>query len=209
MRVTGREGDPFMGSPQGGRLVDAGDSVLCVVDVQPGFVEKIAETQGRGPFVQRVVWLAALATTLGVPTVVTEEEPDRNGPTLAEILERLPDPTPRHVKPTFGLADVPAIIASIEATGRRTAILTGTETDVCVAHSALGLLDRGYRVVVVRDAVLAPGDAHHDGIERMRAAGVTLIGAKGLFYEWARTVDAAWELDDRMSSVPLPDGPIL
>ena len=68
------------------------------------------------------------------------------------------------------------------------------------------LLDRNYRVVVVRDAVLSPGDDHTDGIERMRAAGVTLIGVKGLFYEWVRTVDFARKLDDHMASVPVPDG---
>ncbi|MEO8423912.1 MAG: isochorismatase family protein [Actinomycetota bacterium] len=195
-----------MGSPQGERLIDVDDSVLCVVDVQPGFVGKISEAEGRGPFIQRVVWVAALANALGVPTVVTEEEPDRNGRTLPEIVERLPDPTPRYTKPTFGLADVPEIMAAVEATGRNTAVLVGTETDVCVAHSALGLLDRDYRVVVVRDAVLAPGDAHDDGIERMRAAGVMLIGAKGLFYEWVRTVDVAWKLEEHMASVPVPDG---
>ncbi len=195
-----------MGSAQGGRLLDVDDSILCVVDLQPGFVGKLGETAVRAPFIQRVVWVAALANALGVPIVVTEEEPDRNGPTLSEIVERLPDPTPRHTKLAFGLADVPTIMAAVEATGRRTAVLVGMETDVCVAHSALGLLDRDYCVVVVRDAVLAPGDAHDDGIERMRAAGVTLIGAKGLFYEWARTVDAARKLDDHMASVPVPDG---
>jgi nicotinamidase-related amidase len=195
-----------MGSAKGGRLLDVDDSILCVVDVQPGFVGELGETAVRAPFIQRIVWVAALANALGVPIVVTEEEPDRNGPTLPEIVERLPDPTPRHTKPAFGLADVPTIMAAVEATGRRTAVLVGMETDVCVAHSALGLLDRDYRVVVVRDAVLAPGDAHDDGIERMRAAGVTLIGAKGLFYEWARTVDAARKLDDHMASVPVPDG---
>jgi nicotinamidase-related amidase len=198
-----------MGSHRGERLLDVDDSVLCVIDVQPGFVGKIRETEGRGPFVQRVVWVTALATALGVPAVVTEEEPDRNGPTLAEIVERLPDPTLRYTKPTFGLADVPEILAAVETTERRTAVLVGMETDVCVAHSALGLLDRGYRVVVVRDAVLAPGDAHDDGIERMRAAGVASIGAKGLLYEWARTVDEAWRLDEAMATVPVPDGLIL
>jgi nicotinamidase-related amidase len=197
-------GGPSVSSPQGGRLLDVDESVLCVVDVQPGFVGKIGE--GREPFIQRVVWVAALANALGVPTVVTEEEPDRNGPTLPEIVERLPDPTRRYTKPTFGLADVPQIMAAVEATGRRTAVLVGLETDVCVAHSALGLLDRGYRVVVVRDAVLAPGDAHDDGLERLRAAGVTSVGVKGLFYEWVRTVDAARKLNDDMASVPVPDG---
>ena len=77
---------------------------------------------------------------------------------------------------------------------------------MCVAHSALGLLGAGYRVVVVRDAVAAPRDAHAHGLERMRDAGVILIGTKGLFYEWARTVDRARELEDRMSGVPLPRG---
>ena len=197
-----------MGSSQG-RLIDVDDSVLCVVDVQPGFLGKLGSDERREPFVQRVVWVAALANALGVPTVVTEEEPDRNGSTLPEVVERLPDPTPRRPKPTFGLANVPEILAAVEVTGRRTAVLVGMETDVCVAHSALGLLDRGYRVVVVRDAVLAPGDAHGDGIERMRAAGVILIGAKGLFYEWVRTVDLARTLDDHMASVPVPDGLIL
>ena len=102
-----------------------------------------------------------------------------------------------------------AILAAIAQAGRKTAVLVGLETDVCVAHSALGLLDRAYRVVVVRDAVLAPGDAHDDGIERMRAAGVTLIGAKGLFYEWARTVETAQRLDDQLSTVAVPEGLIL
>jgi nicotinamidase-related amidase len=190
---------------QSGRLLDVDDSVLCVVDVQPGFARKMGSTELR-PFIQRVVWVTALANTLRVPTVVTEEESDRNGSTLPEVVARLSDPTLRYTKPAFGLADVPEIMAAVETTGRRTAVLVGMETDVCVAHSALGLLDRGYRVVVVRDAVLAPRDAHHDGIERMRAAGVTLIGAKGLFYEWVRTVDAAWRVDDRMASVPVPDG---
>ena len=197
------------GSPGRGRLLDADDSVLCVIDVQPHFVGKLAETDGGAPFLQRVVWVAALANALGIPIVVTEEEPDRNGPTLAELVERLPDPTSRYPKPTFGLADVPEIMAAVEATGRHSAVLVGMETDVCVAHSALGLLDHGYRVVVVRDAVLAPGSAHEDGIERMRAAGATMIGTKGLFYEWVRAVDRASELDELMASVPVPDGLVL
>ena len=194
-----------MDAQQRARLLDVDDSVLCVVDVQPGFVGKIA-THDRAPFAQRVVWVAALADALGVPIVVTEEEPDHNGLTLPEIVARLPDPTPRYIKPTFGLADVPEIMRAVEATGRRTAVLVGMETDVCVAHSALGLLDRDYRVVAVRDAVLSPGEAHDDGIERMRAAGVTLMNAKALFYEWTRTIDVARKLDAVMASVPVPDG---
>lgn len=189
-----------------GSLLGVDDSVVCIIDVQPGFLDKLGLGPEREPFVQRVVWIAALARALTVPIVVTEEEPDRNGPTLPEVLAQIPEAAPRHTKPTFGLADVPEILMSVEGTGRRTTVLVGMETDVCVAHSALGLLDRGYRVAVVRDAVASPGAAHNDGIERMRAAGVVVVGTKGLFYEWVRTAHGAWAMDEAMSGVLLPDG---
>jgi nicotinamidase-related amidase len=190
------------------RLIDVEDSLLCLVDVQPGFADKL-DDRTRVAVTQRVAWIAALARALDVPVVITEEEPAHNGSTLPEVLAQAGEGTPRHGKPTFGLADVPEIAAAVAATGRRTAVLAGMETDVCVAHSALGLLDLGYRVVVVRDAVAAPGEAHGHGLERMRDAGALLTDSKGLFYEWARTVERASELDDRMSGVPVPGGMIL
>ena len=67
----------------------------------------------------------------------------------------------------------------------------------------------GIRVVVVGDAVASPGVAHDEGIERMRAAGVELVGTKSLFYEWVRTVDRAAVVDEAMAGVPLPDGLML
>jgi nicotinamidase-related amidase len=182
--------------------------VLCVVDVQPGFADKLDERTGRAT-VERIAWIAALACALDVPVVVTEEEPDSNGSTVPEVFAQLPETAPRYRKPVFGLADVPEILDAVVATERRTAVLTGMETDVCVEHSALGLLDRGYRVAVVRDAVAAPGTPHDHGLERMRDAGALLLGTKGLFYEWTRTVDRSRELDERMRNVPLPDGLLL
>jgi nicotinamidase-related amidase len=185
-------------------LVNVEDSLLCLIDVQPGFADKL-DDRTRVGLIERVAWIASLARALSVPIVITEEEPDSNGPTLPEVLAQVAGDASRYQKPTFGLADVPEISAAVAATERQTAILVGMETDVCVAHSALGLLDLGYRVVVVRDAVAAPGEAHDHGLGRMRDAGVVLLGAKGLFYEWARTVERASALDDQ-TRVPLPDG---
>ena len=80
---------------------------------------------------------------------------------------------------------------AVRRTGRRTAVLTGFETDVCVAQSALGLLDEGYRVAVVVDATGSPREMHGHGLRRMRDAGVVAIHAKGLYYEWIRSLEAA------------------
>jgi nicotinamidase-related amidase len=192
------------GATRGG-LIDVADSLLCVVDAQPGFADKL-DGRVAHTTVGRIAWIAALAGALGVPVVVTEEEPEANGSTLPEVVEQLPLDLTRHRKPTFGLADVSEIAAAVTSTGRGTAVLTGMETDVCVSHSALGLLDLGLRVVVVRDAVAAPGDSHLEGLERMRDAGAILIGTKGLFYEWTRTVEGTRDARLRIADVPLPDG---
>ena len=67
--------------------------------------------------------------------------------------------------------------------------LVGFETDVCIAHSAIGLLQQEYKVAVVSDATASPGRSHEIGLERMRRAGVVISSVKSLFYEWVRTVE--------------------
>jgi nicotinamidase-related amidase len=175
------------------RLVDADDSVLIVIDTQPGFLRELGDETAK-VVEDRIRWLGRVAAHLGVPAIVTEEEPDRNGPTSEVVLGTLPAGTARHPKSFFRLSAEPPIVADLERFGRGTAVLCGMETDVCVAQSALGLLDAGWRVVVVRDAVASPGEAHAQGLERMRDAGAELIGVKGLLYEWVRTIERAWEV---------------
>lgn len=45
-----------------------------------------------------------------------------------------------------------------------TVVITGTETEVCVAAAVLGAVDLGYRVIVVADAVCSSADATHDAM---------------------------------------------
>lgn len=183
-------------------LIDADDSIFVVVDTQPGFVRKVEPTIGEAT-VDRIRWLVRVATGLGIPLVVTEEEPDRNGGTVDQIDALIPPNVTRHVKPAFGLAACPPIMADLERHGRGTTVLSGFETDVCVSQSALGLADAGWRVVAVEDAVAAPGAAHAQGLARMRDAGIELLGVKGLSYEWLRTLEATAALDDVFAQPPL------
>ncbi len=172
------------------RLLDVADSLLLVIDAQPTFYGT-APSSEQATALARAAWLAGVATALEVPAVVTEEHAVRNGPTDAAILAALPPGTAAHDKVVFGAADQADILAAIEATGRRTAVVVGLETDVCVAHSALGLLDHGFRVVVVDDASFSPGGMHGAGLRRIVAAGGELLPAKGVWYEWLRTLEGS------------------
>ena len=45
-----------------------------------------------------------------------------------------------------------------------TLVITGGETDVCVLATVLGAIDRGFRVVIVTDAVCSSADQTHDAL---------------------------------------------
>jgi nicotinamidase-related amidase len=124
-------------------LIDRSDSLLIVVDTQPGFVSHNArnelESQAAEAALERLVWLAGIASLLEIPAIVVEAEPDRYGSTEPHLLGRLPPDTPVFARTTFGLAASPEIVTAIRAAGRNTAVLVGFETDVCVAQSAIGL----------------------------------------------------------------------
>lgn len=171
-------------------LINASDSLLVVIDVQDHFVAKLPPAE-RLPFVSRLCWLMRVARYHGVPVVVTAEDVAVNGGVCEDVAVAMPPGGVVHDKLHFGLAAQADILAAVEAAGRRTAVLAGMETDVCVAQSAIGLAARGLRVVVPLDVVASPGvTAQTAGVERMRAAGVLLTSAKSLHYEWLGGVQA-------------------
>jgi nicotinamidase-related amidase len=176
-------------------LLDRDDSQLIVVDAQPGFLA------GADDVVANIAWLVAVAARLGIPVVVTEEEPEANGATDERIAAQLPPGTPVFRKPTFGLTGTPEIRAAV---GRAVAVLVGAETDVCVAQSAIGLHDAGVTCVVVDDATFSPGEMHERGLARIAAAGIARNHTKGVTYEWLRTVDDAHALSADTSLPPRP-----
>jgi nicotinamidase-related amidase len=190
-------------------LVRREDSLFVVVDAQPGFFAYDAlsedDAERAGDAVTRITWMAGLAALLDIPAVVVEEGPDRNGHTDPRILERVPPGTPTVEKPTFGLTACEEAVAAVRATGRRTIVLVGFETDVCVAQSAIGLVDLGFRAVVAEDATYTNSALEHErGIARMAGAGVERNHCKGLTFEWLHTVDRAIETFPEAAALGTP-----
>src|SRR5258706_1954999 len=146
-------------------LMEVDDSVLIVIEVQPPFLDKLPREDSQ-LLRNRICWLIGVAGWLNVPLVVTAEDIAREGGVDPQVARALPGGIQAHNKMVFDLSTDPAILAAVVQTGRKTAVLVGLETDVCVAHSALGLLEHGYQVAVLADATGSPGTAHGFGLER-------------------------------------------
>jgi nicotinamidase-related amidase len=197
------------GAPYDGAmpLIDRAESVLVVVDTQPGFFADLEpERSAALDALEQARWLATIARLLEIPAVVTEEAPEREGATEPSLLACLADATPVFTKPSFGLAECADIVHAILQTKRSTAVLMGFETDVCVSQSAIGLKDLGFRVAVVSDASYTQDASQHAfGLRRMEQLGIELVHAKGVAFEWMRTVDVAIETTRAVSESRLPE----
>jgi nicotinamidase-related amidase len=187
-------------------LIEVTDSLLIAIDIQPSFVKKEAGDSSSA-LLQRMCWVIKVANWLKVPLIVTAEDIPNNGSVSDEIAELLPPGTKIYNKMIFDLVAQPDILEAVQATGRKTTVLIGYETDVCITHSALGLMDLGYKVAVVADATGSPGAAHQIGLERIRGAGGIIVSAKSLYYEWVRTVEKAMEFE--ALEIDTPEGMIL
>lgn len=190
-------------------FVDRKQSVLLVIDAQPGFYPPArtdVDHAAKDAALERVAWVAGTAVALAVPVVVTEEDPAVNGHTAASIVRYLDSSVAVLGKEVFGAADNPAILSAVESTGRSTVVLVGMETDVCVAHSALSLRERGYRPVVVHNAVFSAADAHGHGLARLQREGIELVSAKELYYDWVRTLSDARGFERGNPGLATPPG---
>lgn len=67
-------------------------------------------------------------------------------------------------KATYSSFATPDLAHVLQQEGVNTLIVTGAETDVCVLATVLGAVDRGYRVIVVTDAICSSNDDGHDAL---------------------------------------------
>jgi nicotinamidase-related amidase len=81
---------------------------------------------------------------------------------LVPELARFSPPAPTIDKRVYSPWVDSALEAELKRRNTDTLIITGGETDVCVLATVLGAVDRGYRVVIVADAICSSSDETHD-----------------------------------------------
>jgi nicotinamidase-related amidase len=159
------------------------NSFLVIIDVQERLLAVMPET-AQAVIVKNAAVLLKAAKSLDIPTAITEQYPKGLGPTEASLLAIVSE-IPTIEKTCFSCADNDGFMANLRTSHRRSVILVGMETHICVVQTALALQGQGYQVFVVEDAVCSrTQDNKHNAMQRMRQAGVIITNTESVLFEW-------------------------
>jgi nicotinamidase-related amidase len=156
-------------------------SMLFVVDVQEKLLSQIIKGE---EVLRRIRFLVECARVLNIPILVTEQNPEKLGPTSEELSEVLSE-IPRFAKMSFSCKGCPEAIQAFVKSGRRQAVLVGIETHICVLQSAVDLKEGGYEVFVCADGVGSRIESAHEiALARMRELDIQVTHTESVVYEW-------------------------
>ncbi|MGA7668801.1 MAG: isochorismatase family protein [Nitrolancea sp.] len=168
--------------------VEADSVGFLLIDAQPAFWSSMYGP--REPVMARIEHALLLARSFTIPVIATFEHPVDGKGSLPERLERVfPPDGKRLVKHTFDCCDDKQIRTALQHIEVRQLIVAGAETDVCVLQSVLGLLDMGFQVFLLEDALFSSEPDPSAALRRMYQDGATPITYKSLYYELKGTVD--------------------
>ncbi len=160
-------------------LMNPGETMLVVIDLQERLLPVI-------PTQKQVLWnvgrLVEGVAALGMSVVATEQYPEKLGPTLSPIRERLSRPAV--AKLAFSCAGCNELFGGLLEEGIHRLLLCGIETHVCVLQSAYDLMAQGFRVTIACDAVGTRYQHDHEwALRRLESAGVVVTTTEAALFE--------------------------
>ena len=161
-------------------FLEKNDAVLVIVDIQERLAAVMSE---RKRVVDNCLHLIELAKLLDIPVILNEQYPKGLGPTVSEIKEAIQPYEPLE-KMTFSCCKGPSFMERLAATGRKKVILAGMETHVCVLQTCIGLMQSGYAVHAVSDAICSrTRENFRTAIEFMRDAGAVITCTETVLFQ--------------------------
>ncbi|HEY8034327.1 MAG TPA: isochorismatase family protein [Methylobacter sp.] len=133
-------------------MIDPEDAVMLLIDHQSGLFQLVKDID-LPVLRSNVIALAKVACLAKIPTFTTASVPDGpNGPLIPEIHQYNPEAVYIPRTGQINAWDNPAWVEAIEKTKRKTLLIAGTLTSVCMAFPALSTVVAGYKVFCIVDA---------------------------------------------------------
>lgn len=172
----------------GAALLDPADTVILLLDHQSGLFQTVKDIP-VADLRRNVEMIAKLATLLKIPVITTASEPNgTNGPLMPEIELYAPHSVYVARKGEVNAWDNQDFVDTVKNTGRRTLVMAGVWTSVCVMFPALDARAAGFNVYAVIDASGDPSEiASRTSLIRFVQGGVIPTTTNALLSELHRT----------------------
>ena len=176
----------------GKALINPADTVLLLLDHQAGLFQVVKDIE-VAQLRANVTMLAKLATLMKLPVITTASEPDGpNGPLMPEIRQSAPHAVHVPRRGEVNAWDNALFVKTVRETGRKTLIMAGVWTSVCVMFPALDAKAAGYNVYAVIDASGDPSEmASRTTVARFEQAGIVPTSTNAVLCELQRTWNRA------------------
>ncbi len=159
------------------------DTLLLVIDVQERLAPAMAPVL-YGRLIENMRRFGTARSVLDLPVIVTEQYPKGLGSTVAPIREALGDGGPAHEKISFSAMGDEGIAKALESIGRQSIVVAGMETHICVYQTARDLVDAGFRVHVLADAVASRTEDNYSiGLALMQKAGAAISSTETVLFD--------------------------
>jgi nicotinamidase-related amidase len=176
-------------APGGGdALMRIDDVLMLLLDHQSGLFQVVKDIP-VAELRANTAMLAKLANQFNIPVITTASEPGGpNGPLMPEIHQLAPHSVHVPRRGEVNAWDNEIFVKTIRETGRKTLIMAGVWTSVCVMFPALDAIAAGYKVYAVIDASGDPSEmASRTTLARFIQAGVVPTSANAVLCELQRT----------------------
>ena len=153
-------------------------SGFLLIDFQSRLMPVIADGPAVVGNARRLLGAAQL---LEIPVLLTEQNAKGLGATVPELLD--PDHERVFHKTSFDACRMPGFLDRLP--DRPDLVVAGCETHVCVLQTALGLIEAGRRVFLVRDAVGSRrAESKETAIRRLAQHGAEIVTTEMVVFEW-------------------------
>jgi nicotinamidase-related amidase len=162
------------------KLLNSEKTGLLIIDVQEKLVPAINQ---KDRIIDNIIKLSDLCRLFRLPIILTEQNPEKIGPTLPELKEILPayEPIPKF---HFNCCNVDVFNTSLQSKRLENIIVTGVETHICVFQTTVALMEKGYHVQVPQDAVGSRTEENRQvGLDLMREAGAIVTSVETIIYQ--------------------------
>lgn len=155
-------------------LLDPAETMFLIIDVQVNLATAM-EKEVISIVASNINIIVKASKELNIPILCTEQYPKGLGPTLNSIVKNIGNSFKPVEKIGFSACSEPAFQNLFTNINKKYVMLAGIESHVCVLQTTLDLLEQGYIVHIMSDAVCSRYKSDwKNAMEFLRGAGAVI-----------------------------------